>query len=771
MTYNGNFSWSKVYDGYDYQWKYGQGNGGIFSPDSETVWGPEMTGQMITNWKNHYYSHYGYNLPDYEMLPQKNRIKDFFNTGSNVANSIAIEGGGEHLAARFSFTDSRNKGIVDNNNMTRDYFDLNVNYQYQRLTVNLKGSYMKQEVKNRVGLGVYGLMYMFNTMPGNIRLSDLKDWEAVDGMQMNWAGTRSDIYNPYALTTDKKHSVDERDRVIGVATVNFKFTDWLGITGKAGQDYILNHSNSYGLKTYLGENPVYYMGEYRINEGNYDIMLNFNKDFGRFSVLANAGAAMRRWEKYEFNANSGHLVLEGLYRLSNSEKINTSVGNNYYEKEVHSVLGNVQVGLDHWLYLDFTARNDWSSTLNPSNWSYFYPSISISGVLSDVFTLPDFIPFLKVRGSWAQVGSDTDPYQLYSSVWLNTMNGSTKFGELPGTKPFYDLQPEKTKSWEIGVDARFLDNRLGLDFTYYKANTLNQILSLDASPTTGYYSQWINAGEIKSHGVELSITSTPIKTQDWQWDLNLNWGFNRSECVTLNDEIKRHTLGGFKVADVVVDEGGKFGDIVGKGFLRDDNGNILLQDNGIPIATEDNITLGNMLPDWTGSVYNMLRYKNFTFHALLDIKKGGDIVSITDAIAAQNGTSPRTLEGRDGMVVEGIIRSTGERNTQSVTAEEYWNAIDDYNNGIAEEFMYDGSYIMLRELSIGYMVPQQYLAKTKFVKKARVSFVGRDLGYLLKNTPGTTPESASTRQDWMQAFDLNTLPPSRNFGINVNLTF
>lgn len=436
VTYNGNFSWSKVYDGYDYQWKYGQGNCGIFSPDSETVWGPEMTGQMITNWKNHYYSHYGYNLPDYEMLPQKNRIKDFFNTGSNVANSIAIEGGGEHLAARFSFTDSRNKGIVDNNNMTRDYFDLNVNYQYQRLTVNLKGSYMKQEVKNRVGLGVYGLMHMFNTMPGNIRLSDLKDWEAVDGMQMNWAGTRSDIYNPYALTTDKKHSVDERDRVIGVATVNFKFTDWLGITGKAGQDYILNHSNSYGLKTYLGENPVYYMGEYRINEGNYDIMLNFNKDFGRFSVLANAGAAMRRWEKYEFNANSGHLVLEGLYRLSNSEKINTSVGNNYYEKEVHSVLGNVQVGLDHWLYLDFTARNDWSSTLNPSNWSYFYPSISISGVLSDVFTLPDFIPFLKVRGSLAQVGSDTDPYQLYSSVWLNTMNGSTKFGELPGTKPF-----------------------------------------------------------------------------------------------------------------------------------------------------------------------------------------------------------------------------------------------------------------------------------------------------------------------------------------------
>ena len=765
VTYNGNFSWSEMYGGYDFQWDYGQGNQGVFSIDSKDNWGPKMTGQMIENWRKKFY---GRDVPDYAMTAQKDRINDFFRTGFNTSNSVSIAGGGKYLASRFSFTDSRNQGVTSNNSLNRQYFDLNSNFKYQNLTADAKVTYSRQTTENPVSLGEYGMMQMFTTMPANIRTSDLKDYMTIDNLPMNWSGPSNEYINPYVYTTNTSESNQKRERLIGMISLNYKFTDWLGITGRTGLDRIQNDNYSYaGLRGSNGTNPTYYRSFENLSETNSDIMLNFNKTFDRFAILANAGGAIMNSKSDALSANSGPLILYGFNRLSNGSII--SAGDYTSEKVIQSVLGNAQFAYNNYLYLDITARNDWSSALPPNNRSYFYPSASLSAILSDMFSLPKQITFLKVRGSWAQVGNDTDPYRLSPSYGFNKLNGTTTWADIGLTKTFDDLKPERTTSVEFGLDLRMFNNRIGLDATYYNSNTINQIIPLNIPQSSGYTNRFINAGEIKSTGFEVMLNTTPVESRSVRWDLNLNWGANRSKCVKLYDGITKYTLGSLRIGEIDVIEGERYGQIRSKAFLRDNNGRIIVDDSGLPRATDEYQTIGNISPDWTGSITNRLQYKNLVLSALIDIRYGGSILSVTDALATSAGTSQRTLTGRDGMVVDGVT-STGQVNTQSVTAEQYWQSVGGAY-GIGEAFLYSGTYVKMREISLGYNLPKQFLHKTYFVKNAKISLVGRDLFYLKKSTPGTDPEGASIRADWAQGFELNALPSTRTFGFNLSLTF
>jgi len=496
-------------------------------------------------------------------------------------------------------------------------------------------------------------------------------------------------------------------------------------------------------------------------------MLNFNQTFGNFAILANAGAAIMNRKTESLGANSGQLILYGHNRLSNGSIIDAS---DYLgEKEIHSVLGNVQFAYNNYLYLDITARNDWSSTLPANNRSYFYPSVGLSAILSDMITMPEQITFLKLRGSWAQVGNDTGPYQLSPSYGLTKLNGTITWADAGSTKTFDNLKPENTTSVEVGFDFRMFSNRIGLDFTYYNSNTINQILSLDVPISSGYEKKYINAGKLKSSGLEIMLNTTPVQTKDWRWELNFNWGHNKSECVEMYEGIEKYVLGKLRIGEVAVMEGHRYGEIRSKVFQRDDNGRILVDDNGLPMKTDGLEVVGNISPKWTGSVNNRLQYKNFVLNALIDIRYGGDILSVTDAWATFSGTGKRTLEGREGMVVDGVT-STGQANSKSVTAEQYWQSVGG-PYGVGETYLYSGSYVKLRELSLGYQVPKQFLQKTGWVKNAKVSLVGRDLFYFKKHTPGTDPEGASIRWDWAQGFEMNALPSVRTFGFNVSLTF
>ena len=763
VTYNGNFSWSKMYGGYDFQWDYGQGNQGVFNIDSKDSWGPKMTGQMIENWRKKFY---GRNVPDYAMIAQKDRINDFFRTGFNTSNSIAIEGGGKYLASRFSFTDSRDQGITTNNNLKRQYFDLNNNFKYGNLTVDAKATYIRQTMENPVALGEYGMMQMFTKMPANIRTEDLLDYMSIDNIPMNWSGPSNEYVNPYNYTSNLRESNQQRERLIGVVSLNYKFTSWLEITGRTGLDRIQNNNYSYGLKGSNGTNPTYYRSFGNICEKNSDVMLNFKKTLDKFAFLANVGGAIMNITTEGLDANSGPLILYGFNRLSNGSNINASNFQN--KKEIHSVLGNAQIAYNNYLYLDFTARNDWSSTLPANNRSYFYPSVSLSGILSDMFSMPEQISFLKVRGSWAQVGNDTDPYKLSPSYAMYKLNGGITWADAGLTKTFDDLKPEKTTSVEVGVDFRMFNNRLGLDFTYYNSNTVNQILPLDIPQSSGYTKKFINAGKIKSSGIELMLNTTPITNNLWRWDLNFNWGRNRSECVELYEGISKYVLGTLRIGEIVVMEGERYGDIRSKSFIRNENGRIVVDANGLPLKSDEFETIGNISPDWTGSIANRLQYKNFVLNALIDMRYGGKILSVTDALSTSVGTSKRTLDGRDGIVVDGVT-STGQNNTQSITAEQYWQSVGG-PYGVGETFLYSGTYVKMREISLGYNLPKQLVQKTNFIKNAKISLVGRDLFYFKKNTPGTDPEGASIRADWAQGFEMNALPSTRTFGFNLSLT-
>ncbi|MDD2436883.1 MAG: SusC/RagA family TonB-linked outer membrane protein [Massilibacteroides sp.] len=765
IEYSGNLSLSDVYNSYDYQNKFSQGSNGVYNADATSSWGELMDGsRTVQNWRSTKYGETGYS--DYTLLPQKDYIEDFYRTGVSYNNSLVASGGSENLSARLSFTDSRNDGVTPNHSINRQYYDLNTQFNNKYLTIGAKINFMRQKANNRPGQGEYGIMQSLVRMPRGIRLQDLKDPVGSDGYVQNWSGPSNEYLNPYALTMPENGNNDERNRIIGQVYATAHITDYLSLTGRAGMDWYNDLVKNY--TTYIQKSSTasqYYHTQRTNQEFNADVMLNFNKGFGDFSVTANLGAATMNVKYNGLTGSSGLLNLPGLLTLGNG--LNQTVSESYSKKEVHSVLGNAQIGYKGMAYLDVTGRNDWSSTLPSNNWSYFYPSVSLSAIITEMVSLPSQISYLKLRGSWAQVGNDTNPYNLTNPYVMGLTIGNVLSAYTSGTYPLSNLKPEETKSWEVGLDMRMFQGRFGIDFTYYKSNTTNQILSVGMPASSGYTSKRINAGRIQSSGAELMISGTPIQTKDWQWDVNVNWGTNTSKCISLDGSIKRFTLGSTRIGSVVVDEGGKFGDIVSIGYKRDDQGRMLIDDNGFPIKESDK-TIGNILPDWTGSVSSTLRYKNLSFYMLVDIREGGDFISMTDNYAKQTGTSAKTLEGRDGMVVDGIVSSTGAQNTTEIMAENYYTNIAG-PNGVGEAFLYKSSYIKMREMSLGYIFPSAWLRNLP-IKSVKLSVVGRDLFFFQKDAP-VNPESALTRSDYAQAFEYSSMPPTRSFGFTLNVKF
>lgn len=765
IEYSGNINISDVYNSYDYQNIYSQGTNGVYSGDATSSWGEVMDGsRTVENWRYTKYGESGYS--SYALLPQKDYIEEFYRTGVSYNNTLTVAGGGENLTARLSFTDSRNDGITPNHSINRQYYDLNTQFDNKYLTIGAKINFMRQKGNNRPGQGEYGIMQSLVRMPRGIRMVDLENPLGSDGYVQNWSGTSNEYLNPYALTMPENGNMDERNRIIGKLSATARFTDYLSLTGRVGVDWyntLLKNYTAYVQKSTTASQ--YYHSQNTNQEFNADLMLNFNKGFGDFSVTANLGAATMNVKYNGLSGSSGLLNFPGLVTLGNG--LNQTVSESYSKKEVHSVLGNAQVGYKSMVYLDVTGRNDWSSTLPSNNWSYFYPSVSLSAIISEMVALPSQISYLKLRGSWAQVGNDTSPYSLTNPYTLGLTIGDILNAQTSSTYPLDNLKPEETKSWEVGMDMRMFQGRIGLDVTYYKSNTTNQILSVGMPASSGYTSKRINAGQIQSSGAEVMLSLIPVQTKDWQWDVNLNWGTNTSKCISLDDAIKRFTLGSTRIGSVVVDEGGKFGDIVSIGYKRDDQGRILIDDNGYPIKVSDT-TIGNILPDWTGSVASTLRYKNISFYTLVDIRQGGDFISMTDNYAKQSGTSAKTLEGRDGMVVDGIVESTGEQNSKVITAENYYTNIAG-PNGLGEAFLYKSSYIKMREMSIGYIFPSEWLRNLP-IKSVKLSVVGRDLFFIKKDAP-VNPESALTRSDYAQAFEYSSMPPTRSFGLTLNVKF
>jgi TonB-linked SusC/RagA family outer membrane protein len=755
-----------------FQNEYGQGSAGIYAKNSEFEWGPKLDGQMVGHWTPNVNSpNYGTTYP---FVAHPNNLKDFFQLGTNLSNSLALTSGNENIQGYFSYTNTQSRGIMQGNDLKRDNFNLRVNAKLtKRLSLDSKITYFHQFVNNRVSTGddFANPMRAIYRMPTNISLEQAKDFEYYDNdgflLQNYWNPHSNGGENPYWMI----HRIpleDTRDRVLSMTSLKYEILDGLSLQIRSSIDFIYDNSISrrYNDTYTIADRGKYYVNNSNSRELNNDFLLNYNKNItSDFSINASVGGNLLTQKWYWIGTDNTELLKPNLFTVGNAFKLIASEGG--ATKKLNSLYGFATIGFRNYLFLDVTARNDWSSTLPPESWSYFYPSVGLTWVVSDMIkSLPGWLTFAKLRASYAQVGNDTDPYQLAPSFDFFT-GGSLGYASRSSTMPAPNLKPELTKSNEFGFDVRFFQNRVALDFTWYKSNSENQLLTVPLPVASGYSNQFINAGNIQNTGVEATLNLRPVDGE-FTWDIAVNFSTNKSLVKKLSEGLTEYTIRGRSwMTTVKVVEGHEFGDIYTRGFVRNDVGRVLIDANGQPLLTGgQTVAMGNYNPNWIGGINNSFSYKGFDLSFMIDIREGGDVFSFTQANLASDGFADYTLKGRDGMVVDGVMESDGSENDISVTAEEYWQRLGGRNTPVGECFKYDGSNIRVREAVLGY----SKTIKNSFITNLRVSLIGRNLFFIMNKAKIMDPNLmvGNTNIQGTEGFGL---PGTRTLGMNLKLTF
>ena len=751
---------------------YGQGSAGIYAKNSEFEWGPKLENQQVAHWTPNVNSP-KYNTT-YPFAAHPNNLKDFLQLGTNMANSLALTTGTENIQGYFSYTNTQSRGIMRGNDLKRDNFNLRVTAKMsKRLSLDSKITYFHQDVNNRVSTGddFANPMRAILRMPTNISLEEAKDFEYYDNngflLQNYWNPHSNGGENPYWMI-HRIPMVDTRDRVISMSSLRYEILNGLSLQVRTSFDFIYDNSiqKRYNDTYTIADRGKYYTGNSNSKETNTDFLLNYNKTVATdWSINASVGGNMLVQKWYWLNTDNTELLKPNLFTIGNAFKLVATEGG--ATKKLNSLYGFATLGFKNYLFLDVTARNDWSSTLPPESWSYFYPSVGLTWVVSDMIkTLPGWITFTKVRASFAQVGNDTDPYQLAPSFDFFT-GGALGYASRSSIMPAAHLKPEITTSKEVGFDLRFFQNRIALDFTWYKSNSKNQLLTVPLPVASGYNSQFINAGNIQNSGIEATLNLRPLEGE-LRWDIAVNFSRNKSLVKTLSEGLTEYTIRGRSwMTTVKVVEGHEFGDIFTRGFERNEAGKILIDANGQPLCTPgQTVFMGNYNPDWIGGINNTFSYKGFDLSFMIDIRKGGDVFSFTEANLASDGFSDYTLKGRDGMVVDGVMEADGSKNNISITAEEYWQRLGGRNTPVGECFKYDGSNIRMREAVLGYTKT----FNSSFIRDIRVSLVGRNLFFLMNKAKILDPNLmvGNTNIQGTEGFGM---PGTRTLGMNLKITF
>ncbi|MBD1259276.1 SusC/RagA family TonB-linked outer membrane protein [Maribacter polysiphoniae] len=771
ISYTGSVVASSAAYFLDLQEEFGQGSEGVYDKFGTSSWGPQFDGGLRESWTG-------------EMLPYlaaKDRLKDFTRTGVTSRHSVSLSNGGEKGSYRATISKDWTEGIYANHEINKTNFDLNATYSVNPwLNVDAKVSYINTKGQQRPEIGFYSVVSYFNSMPMNIRLQDLRPgYEIVGGEHVEtlYTTANASYRNPYFLREQTVNN-DERNRFFGNFTANIDFNENLKLRLRYGLDnYRYETENGYRYGDNVSDlRPNYITAEKFFSEENMELLLSYNKDLNEdFNLGVSAGANKMYRDTDKLSAESGKLISEETYFLSGAEDSGTiKTTEEFTEREIQSVYGFVDLSYKNYLFLNATARNDWSSTLPEDNNSYFYPSVNLSALVSEMVEMPDWVTYFKVRGSWAQVGKDTDPYNTSQVYTLGSGNFNLTTTSEPDLLVNSDLKPEISTSSEVGAELKLFKGILGIDFTYYSEDTKNQIVIVDLDQSTGYKGRYDNLGLITNRGIELMTTITPIRKDDFRLDITLNYAKNKGiveELVTSVDDDEFYTFiednGGVQVRGT---EGEKMGDIFGYAYERSEDGQIIIDDDGLPVRAGERQVLGNIQPDFTGSIGLNVSYKDFFLSALFGMQEGGEIYSLTEAGATGSGNASRTAQNnRMAFFPEGI-KADGTSPTQIVSAQDYWSRV----SGITEEFIYDASYMKLNEISIGYNIPLSLLGNkgSNFIREARISLIGRDLFYLYKDTPGTVPDASSYSTSYgARAFDFSPVPVTRSVGCSVNLKF
>ena len=773
----------------DYQNSYGQGgtsnffnyvngaSGGVGDGVDES-WGPALdAGLEFVQWDSQLTNN-GNPTP---WVSHPDNVKDFLDTGLNISNNVSVSSGG----FRLSIGNSNQKGMMPFTDLKKFLVGLSGALQLgENLKASVSLNYVNQNSDNLpiTGYNNENAFQQFIWSARQVNFSDLKDWRslplapigtAAEGTPLNWNHNFQN--NPYWVLQTNTNTF-EKDRLIGNVDLTSQLTDDLTLSMKYGIDSSsLLDTNRQAMGSNSAPNGSYKERQIRSEEVNASFLLSYDKDFTEdfgFS-LSFGGNHMHRTYDRVYGELPG-LELPNLYNLSNLQTGATAELENLHTYEqINSLYAFGQFSYKDMFFLDFTARNDWSSILPVANNSFLYPSVTGSALLSDIFPAlkENKINFLKLRGSWAKVGSTgaLDPYSLNQTYKLRN-SGFGNQASIPNTQYNPNLKAEMVTSIEFGIDAKMFNNRLRLSATYYDAQSEDLLLPIQVTASTGFTNVWDNIADMSNKGIELQLGGTLIKKEDFSFDIDLNFAKNNNEVTSLGD-LDTYVLGGQWGLSLEARPGQPYGTLIGRDFERTTSGDVIY-DNGLPKIDTDQKIIGNIAPDWTGGANFSIRYKDFDFSSLIDAKIGGDVHSMTYSWGRYAGTLSETLIGRETGVVGNGVMSDGNggyvANNVVVSAKAFNQS--SYSNSIESSAIFDASYVKLRQVSIGYTLPQKFIQKS-ILKSLKFSIVGRNLAILYKNAPHIDPETGFSSSNGEQGQEFGQSPSARNIGFNINMRF
>lgn len=783
ITVNAGITTESIFLKPDMQNSFGQGSVGAYDNQSRLSWGPKAEGQTVTDWM-------GRQVP----LRTYDNIDAFFNTGTSFNEGISFQQNIKGTSVFSSINRSDDAGITPESKLNKTNITLRATTfldEAEKWKVDAKVNYINLNAHNRPIQGV-NPSNAFNTiynLPRSLNVADFKNSVDEDGNMIWWDASKNPQENPYWVTKYRQNN-DTRNRLLGNIALKYAPTNWFNVELRGGTDYYTTTKNE---KVYAGGNTtpsgLYSEGSETFYENNYSFLATANKDnlIDRLGGFVTFGGNLMIQRRTKMNASAGELLVPNLFSLNNGINKPT-VTSELIRQKMNSLYGSLQLNWDGYLFLDITARNDWSSTMSKANRSYFYPSVSLSGVISDMVPklggqMPEWFTFAKVRASYAEVGNDLDPYQLYNNFTVGKdENGNTTAA--PGNV-LYDssVRSELIKSWEAGFDIRFFNNRLGLDAAWYKTNATRQLLNLPMDPFSGYSSRKVNAGNIQNEGIEISLNGLILDNpKGLSWNSTAQFSLNRNKIIDLYPGVTLYDIKTLDAIQIVAVQGSYYGDIYGQTFQRvedknDPNyGKIIVGEDGLPLITTGKSKVGNQSPDWMLGWTNSFSYKGFNLSFLVDFRIGGDLYSATASNLYTRGNAAGTVvngERQDFIVPNSVVQTPNgyTENKVPVTHQNYWERIGSTGNyGLPEMYTYDATNIRLRNITLGYDFNKAMLKNTPF-QRLRLSATCNNVWMIHYNLPGIDPESVSATNTNATGFENGAAPTSRSFTFNVTVGF
>jgi TonB-linked SusC/RagA family outer membrane protein len=799
ISYNLNYTNDSPLDFTDYQHQYGQGEYGVRPTTPNTTTGEWSFGEKIEPGMTQTL----FNTPNIPYEAQKSVIKKFYRNGQNMTNTVSITAGNDKGGINVSVGSTKATGITPNNSFDRKTVNMGFTYDLSdkvnvRGSVNYSNEYNKNppvvsEQDNSIPTALFALA---NTMPLDVLRDNRYN---AGGGEYVWSRFTNRV-NPYWALSEQFQNI-RRDRIFGNVALKYDITNWLSIQGRVGQDYWSRDQDYVNLPTgkasikngsTAAEVSGFYNGTYtqdvrRFRETNMDFLVTAAKTFGDFGVNVNVGGNQMRRRTDDNNTQVQDFLVQRLYVVQYARAKAPLYA--MERRGVNSLYGSAEINFKQFLYLNATLRNDWFSTLSAANRSIMYPSVSASYVFSDSFTTPQWLNYGKFRLAYAEVGSDTD-VPPYSNVLLydpnaNQFNGQPVAGFVT-TIPNPNLKPMRTKEIEAGFELKLFNNRLIADLAAYHKLTTDQIVNAQVSDASGYTTKRINSGRSQNQGIELMLNGSPIKTANFEWNMILNTAYNITKVLSLLTDVPgsnittgNHVFNG-SVQQIV---GQQMGQIVGFGYRRDDGsvnpdhkGMIVYGANGIPLTTPTQIAFGSALPKWVGGLTNSFSFKGINFSFLIDYKLGNKMLSGTNFNAWRHGLHKATLEGRENTVINGTtyvggavvgegVNANSEINTIPAKVQDYYSVVR--GSGLIEPVVYNGGFIKLRQVSIGYDFSRFF--KNTPIKGVRLNLVSNNVLMLKKWVDNIDPEGFTYSSDNLVGMESPGLPTTRSVGFNLNV--